>query len=150
MINSKPFLKAGIVGLIMGSLTVGSMWANERFVAQDTDWVEQARETELTPCFYNMVMTRLYWEEHAQQYEMTYAEKAELYGAARVIDSGTHKDVVVPEECFAVATGLNGFNITFWQRPRIDGQYDMSIPYWTPAPDQMSAASSTTDEVSQS
>tara|TARA_Y100000815_G_C13314099_1_gene489720 strand:- start:962 stop:1408 length:447 start_codon:yes stop_codon:yes gene_type:complete len=142
-------IKPALIGLLVGSLTVGALSAYEGFVTRDPNWIEQARETKLTPCFYNMVMTRLYWEEHAQQYEMTYAEKAELYGAARVIDSGTHKDVVVPEECFAVATGLYGFNITFWQRPRIDGQYDMSIPYWTPAPDQMSAASYTTDEVSQ-
>jgi hypothetical protein len=102
-------------------------------------WVEMAREAELTPCFYNIVMARLYWQQHADLHELSLDEKVERFGVDRVIDSGSHKDVVVPEECFAVATGLYGFNITFWQRPRTGTEYDMSIPYWTPAPDQRTA-----------
>jgi hypothetical protein len=126
------FFKATFVGLLLGAIYLGTMEAKGWSHRMGSDWVEMAREAELTPCFYNIVMARLYWEAHSAQYEMTHDEKVARYGADRIITSGHHKSVVVPENCFAVTTGLYGFSITFWQRPLVDGKRDMSIPYWNP------------------
>lgn len=129
-----------LYGLIIGGL-IGSWLTFAYAKAPETrtpdEWVEYARERELTPCFSDLILARLYIEAFKDQGELSEAEKIDRYGPDRIITGSHHKGIVVPEDCFAVANGLFGFNVTFWRRPYQSGGYDMSIPYWNPDPDQI-------------
>lgn len=103
------------------------------------DLVREAREANLAPCFADVALVHIYSTLFRAQDDLSDDELAELEKAGRIITGGHHKGIIVPENCFAVASGLYGFNTTFWQRPYHGGQYDMSIPYWNPVEDQINA-----------
>ena len=105
-----------------------------RAVATDQpDWAEISRDQVLQPCFGNAAMVNLQAKVFADQLGLDDEARAALAEAGRIIPEGHHEGIVVPERCFAVASGLGGLNVTFWQRPDADGDTDMSIPYWIPA-----------------
>ena len=129
--------------LIIGALA-GS-WATFTYVEAPEErsvdeWIAHARSVELTPCFPDATRVWLFNQIFEDQRALPEDEKAALYEAGRMVTGGHNKGVAVPENCFAVANGLFGFNITYWQRPRVNGQPDMSIPYWNPDPDQIGAS----------
>lgn len=103
------------------------------------DLVQEVRKTSLAPCFPNVAFVHIYSALFRAQDDLSDDELAQFKKAGRIITGGHHKGIVVPENCFAVASGLYGFNTTFWQRPYHGGQYDMSIPYWNPVEDQINA-----------
>ena len=126
--------------LVIGALT-GS-WATFAYTKPPAsrsaeEWIAHAKEIELTPCFPDATRVWLFNQVFEEQRALPDAEKAALYAAGRVVTGGHNKGVAVPENCFAVANGLFGFNITYWQRPYVNGKPDMSIPYWNPDPDQI-------------
>jgi hypothetical protein len=115
------------------------------------DWVEIAKTSSLKPCFPNATFVQL--QARALKHVSTLAddEIAELEAQGRIIPKGTNKGIVVPDYCFAVETGLMGFNITYWQRPRLPGaQYDMTIPFYNPAPEERRVGTITKPEEAQS
>lgn len=116
--------------------TLAYQWASpDERTAED--WVAEARAATLTPCFSDLILVRLNNQILEERFERIEAGRADDVDPERIITGGHHKGHVVPENCFAVATGLYGFNITFWQRPYRNGAYDMSIPYWNPDPEQI-------------
>lgn len=91
------------------------------------DWVAQARQSRLAPCFGDAVWLSQYNEL------LSKTVPASDLDPSRIIPDGLSKGIAVPVDCFAVATGLYGVEATMWKRPTLPGGgVDMTAPYYTP------------------
>lgn len=139
-ISAHPLLSVFLVAVALAfGATTGTVFGKAvvQALLPEKSWAEISREQPLQPCFPNSAFTWLHNEGKKANLELSEEELAELKGQGRIIPASYEKGNIIPKDCFAVGSGLYGFNVTYWKRPMMTNQNpDMSIPYWNPTHDQ--------------